>query len=180
MTLILTTSEKISAFGLNTGQNIAEKFEKSHLDQVLNSEALTIKKTGEEIIDKLEDLLKEEEEYVKEYKEDLEESMSEAGIVPDEEVSEWEKKELEDVPKRYSWKQRCSNQCIESGNGSAPENPTPQPTDEQKKAMSEYNETVGKLIGCMLEVKRIKTLVENLDKTKSFELNTELASMLGF
>jgi len=171
---------------LSTGDNIKKSLEKAHLSMSFESaNDLPIYKTGREVKEKLVIVLNKEEAELEDLRGEIQEQLEEAGIIPTECVSEWQRRELEEneVPKLISYDFLCNGMCDvkqEQGGVAIEQGEKIQLTEEQKKAAREYNRLVDKLVGCTLEVKRIMTVLENLKDEQKVTLSPAMASSLGF
>lgn len=189
--MILTESiEKgLGMLSLSTNKNFKKSFEKSHLNMSFeSSNDIPIYKTGKEVKEKLLGLLNKEEAEVAELKSKAQEKVEAAGIIPTECVSEWQRKELEEseVPKLISWDFIYNKELVsgmQSQGGVFIESNPPQKTplnEEQVSAAREYNRLVDELVGCMVEARRMKAIIENLKDGQKLTLSPAMVSSLGF
>lgn len=159
--------------------------EKSYaLDAISNN--VTIEKTGKEIkeaLDTVEDSLKGERD--KHYQNMLAyKNVAKVDPIGDMEYYDLNgfENRLSDIPKQYSYEQRYPNskEESESPNLVYSNHKVESITDEQKKAMYEYNRCAEKYIRTCINLLVIETLEKNLSDSKKISLSPRQAALLGF
>lgn len=139
-----------------------EEISKSHINQFASSEEFLIGKTGRELKDKFQYQFKLELEEVKENNKKALEFLTEAGSKPDREFGDL-----------YYW-------MIDGYEDKLQMLPMVFMDSEGNDAKSMYNEYVSRIVAGYIEMLQLKTMINNLKDDKTYKLNVNQATMLGF
>lgn len=143
---------------------------------------VTVKKKGEEIIEKMETLLTKMEAKKVEIKTQMNECVEHCGSLPTEELDNYEKNGVETDVKRYSWEMTYYND--EKGMSHASivntQDSVGASSKEQAQHCRKYNSLVYDYTRVCADIKVANFYKENLDEKKMYELSAEEGVKLGF
>jgi len=155
-------------------QNIEDQdlIEKSHINEFVYNEDMKVSKTGKELKEKFQEQIKGEVEEIREYSTKIQELLQKIGEQPTKKVDEiwyyrvdgWEDK-LPILPMIFG----DGYASINEGDGSG-----------VKGDKYEYDQLVGRLIDCNIEIIMLNTMIENMKDNKEYKLTVRQAAMLGF
>jgi len=170
-----------------------EKFLEKGLLNEFSFQNLTIKKTGKEIKEKLQQILIESEIEKNLIQTNIISLLSKISQLPTEKPDEWlySGLKIEDktqLPKLYSYTLIWGEIKTLSSNTDLIANRNPLVTPEQKIDLTEgekllaqqYNKNIEKYLSCLKEINYMKTFLHNLRDNDKYDLSIEQATIFGF
>lgn len=154
---------------------------KKALDNIAYSAALKFFKTGKEIKEKLVGILATVEDKKEDTKTSLDDLDDELSIKPHIKLDTWEDPDGKCPYKTYGWNQTYfnenNNKMSDTFDG---QSILPAASEEEAKNFRKWNELVRLYCRACCDVKKVKTLSENLEEEKKYELSLKDLQELGF
>ena len=167
---------------------MSDKLDKSLVDDLSYNSDIKIEKSGVDIKEKIKQDLVKKIMCRDALLISIEILATQIGVVPGDEIDEYQTKGLRDKlsspPRRYSWDQIRST-SIKSDKqpivyGSINSESESKSISDENPFMVKYNEKVYKFIESSVDCFLLKTIIDNIIDTKTYSLNIQLATKLGF